>query len=120
MSHNRPKSVYLTARSMSALRADDSLSARMNVIIDRYLQAVTRDRARVRGKFAPAQWSALVALGDLSRGEPATATETHAAMIGAIKDNALRQILRDLTGGESLVLLELLENERWGEPAALQ
>lgn len=117
---SRPKSVYLTARSMSALRADDSLAARMNAIVDRYLQAVTLDRARVRGKFTSAQWSALVALGDLSRGEPATAAETHAAMIGAIEDNALRQVLRDLTGGESLVLLELLENERWGEPAALQ
>ena len=63
MSHNRPKSVYLTARSMSALRADDSLSARMNVIIDRYLQAVTRDRSAtispVISAQAVAQMSAL-------------------------------------------------------------
>lgn len=120
MSHNRPKSVYLTARSMSALRAADSLSARMNVIIDRYLELVARDRERVRGKFAPAEWAELVAVDDLSRGEPMSAAATHAALTGAVEGKALRQILRDLTGGESLVLLELLENERWGEPAALQ
>lgn len=117
---SRPKSVYFTARSMSALRADDSLAARMNAIVDRYLELVSRDRELVRGKFAPAEWAELVAVDDLSRGEPMSAAATHAALTGAVEGKALRQILRDLTGGEAVVLLELLENERWGEPAALQ
>lgn len=120
MAHNRPKSVHLTERAMSALRPDDSLSARMNQIVDRYLELVARDRDRVRGKFAPVEWAALVAMGDLSHGQPISAAETHAAMLEGVRDPpVLYKLLRDLTGGEAVVLIELLENERWGSPRGL-
>lgn len=41
---SKAKSVYLTERSMSALRPGDTLSGRINQVVDRYLQIVADER----------------------------------------------------------------------------
>ena len=41
---SKAKSVYLTERSMSALRPGDSLSGRLNQIVDRYMAVVDDGR----------------------------------------------------------------------------
>lgn len=115
---NRPKSVYLTERSMSALRPDDSLSGRMNQIVDRYLEMVQRDRERVRGKFNAAEWQRLAAELHRHTCAPITTTQLRMILRSARSTRALRQVIDDMAGGELVVLIELLENERWGEPPA--
>lgn len=122
---NRPKSVYLTARSMSALRESDSLSGRMNQIADRYLTMLVRDSERVRGMFAPREWAALVAWRrarepfDLQAAElrdafaaltiaDVSGVNIHGFMVGKKSFASVRSKL-DMTEGEIMVLVELLE-----------
>jgi hypothetical protein len=112
---NRPKSVYLTARTMSALRPDDSLSGRLNSIVDRYLEAVERDRDRVRRKFLPPLWRSMAAtFRSLPPSVPTS--QQIAGLIEGQQERLVRETLRDLPGGELLVLLELLEREVSGRP----
>lgn len=107
---NRPKSVYLTARTMSALRPDDSLSGRMNSIVDRYLEAVARDSDRVRRKFLPPLWRSMAA-AFRSLPPSGSTSEQIAGLIAGQQEHLARETLRDMLGGELLVLLELLERE---------
>jgi hypothetical protein len=113
---NKPKSVYLTERSMSALRPDDSLSARVNQIIDRYLEAVMRDRDNVRAKFTAQEWVQLSGLLDWFDDRALAAEARISALLAFSGNRALRRVVHDLTAGELVVLLELLESEALGEP----
>lgn len=115
---NKPKSVYLTERTMSALRPDDSLSARVNQIVDRYLEMVTRDRERVRGKFTAAEWQSLGNELHRHSGAVLTAAQQRVILRSVEDDRALRLVLDEMSGGDMMVLIELLENDRWGEPPA--
>ena len=106
---NKSKSVYLTARTMSSLRPDDSLSARMNVIVDRYLEAVARDRVDVRKQYAAKEWNTLIRA---RRAQPhGMSAEQQIAELSALVD------LSGVTGGDLLVLLDLLDDELFGCPA---
>lgn len=114
---NRPKSVYLTARSMSALRESDSLSGRMNQIADRYLEMVRADGERVRERFLPLEWEALARFVADDRNRAALADDPRAALEQYMRlmEGADGEpiggpgIIEGLTGGDLVVLLELLE-----------
>ena len=51
---------YLNERTMSAMRGDEPLSARLNAIVDRYLFAVSASIARLHGLFSDEEWRTLL------------------------------------------------------------
>ena len=114
----KAKSLHLTDRSMSIVRETDSLSARFNQIADRYIEMVRRDRENVRGKFTAQEWAQLVVMIDWFDDRALSAESRLSTLLASAGDRALRRILHDLTGGELIVLLELLENDEFGEPPA--
>lgn len=114
----KAKSLHLTDRSMSVVRESDSLSARFNQIADRYLEMIARDRENVRGKFTAAEWSQLIDLAERFDDREQSAAARLSALLSFAGNRTLRRVLQGLTGGELVVLLELLENEQRGEPPA--
>ena len=103
---NKAKSVYLTPRSMSALRPGDALSGRVNEIIDRYLSMIEEEKKYVRDQFGPLSWPALVtAYGDNSR---LSITECRDALSAALHGDTIET----MTSGEVVVLVELIEGDR--------
>ena len=57
---SKAKSVYLTERSMSALRPGDSLSGRLNQIVDRYMDVVDDERDSIMSQIGDDGFSELV------------------------------------------------------------
>jgi len=59
---NKPRkfTCYLTDRTMSAMRGDEPLSARLNQIVDRYLFSVSASVARIYGLFLEEDWRTLL------------------------------------------------------------
>ncbi len=106
------KSVYLTDRTLSAQRTGDSLSGRINMIVDRYLEIIRCDRSDVRGLFDGDEWATLrktyrVVSNDAIAAIPSLARE--------LSSEKLRLDLKNLSGGDAFVLLELLEEEAMAE-----
>lgn len=66
---NKPKSIYLTEESMRMVRRGDTLSARMNQIVDRYQLLLLAHRTRVKAHLSDADVRALASewQGDASR-----------------------------------------------------
>ena len=108
--------LYLDDRSLSAVRATDSIAGRFNQIADRYLEMIARDRENVRGKFTAGEWSQLIDLAERFDDRERSASARLSALLAFAGNRALRRVLHGLTGGELVVLLELLENEQRGEP----
>jgi len=108
---SRPKNVYLSKRAMVALRHTDSLSGRINQIIDRYLALITPCEERVRAAFSPEEWACLQtaykALGLWQAAEGIwQITDT---LSDALGDTAAAKHVAELDLVESIVLVELLE-----------
>ena len=51
---------YLNERTMSAVRGDEPLSARLNAIVDRYLFTVSAQAAYLRDQFSDGDWRSLL------------------------------------------------------------
>lgn len=105
---NKAKSIYLTPRSMSALRPGDALSGRVNEIIDRYLSMIEADAGHVRDQFGDGAWSVMVA---------ALAEHPRLSVQGS-RDAIWHQtgrgngIIKTMDEGQMVVLIELLDGER--------
>jgi len=111
----KPKSVYLTDRTMSALRGDEPLSGRLNQIVDRYLQMMTTYQHDLRAEFDDEQWQRVCDAYGKSTGERKTLVEICTAMIDVldndpvlIEDEVARRV-DDLTIAELAGLFELIE-----------
>jgi hypothetical protein len=104
----KPKSLYLTERTMSALRPGDALSGRMNQIAERYLTMIEEDAGPIRDQFSQAAWTAMLAeVGGCSR---ASLDESREALAAVAPDDGID----NFTAGDLVVLIELLEGDRVG------
>lgn len=103
---NKAKSIYLTDRSMSALRPGDALSGRVNEIIDRYLSIVEATAGHVRDQFGDGAWGVMVA----------TLAEHRRLSVQGSRDAIYHQTangaIHAMDEGQMVVLIELLEGER--------
>lgn len=103
---NKAKSIYLTERSMSALRPGDALSGRVNEIIDRYLSMIEATAGHVRDQFGDGAWGVMVA----------TLAEQPRLSLQESRDAIYRQTangtIHAMGEGQMVVLIELLEGER--------
>lgn len=110
---SRPKSVYLTSRSMSALRSGDALSGRMNQIVDRYLQMVTMESHLVRGQFSDDEWAKMVAAVPSAITRDLSAVAEVSVLIRNLRgDRALAARAVEFSAGNFFTLIELLEADR--------
>ena len=112
---SKPKkyTLYLTDRSMSVLRGDEGLSARMNAVLDRYLFTVSAAGAPLRALFTDDEWRALLDAYDRKPDDIVLADEifrwwSHGSH--GICGDALWRAAK-LPPDEFVVLLELLETE---------
>lgn len=110
---SRPKSVYLTSRSLSALRSGDALSGRMNQIVDRYLQMVTMESHLVRGQFSDDEWAKMVAAVPSAITRDLSAVAEVSVLIRNLRgDRALAARAVEFSAGNFFTLIELLEADR--------
>lgn len=104
---NKAKSIYLTERSMSALRPGDALSGRVNEIIDRYLTMVEADADHVRDQFVDARWAVMVkAMEEHTRTSVRESCDILCRKLGG------SGVIKAMDEGQMVVLIELLEDER--------
>lgn len=61
--------VFLTPRTLSALRQDEGLSARLNTIVDRYLALTVDGRAALMRRFTDAEWNMVREAYEVIHGE---------------------------------------------------
>lgn len=109
---SRPKSLYLTPRTMSALRPADALSGRVNQIVDRYLELVAMQSARVRSHFLPSEWAAMVQAVPSATTRDLPAEQELGMLIRNLTDQRLIGLLNKLSAGKLFTLIELLEADR--------
>lgn len=117
---SKPKSVYLTDRSMSALRPGESLSARMNQIVDRYLQLMATYQHALRDEFDDEEWQRLCAAYRKSTAEGRSIVDVCDAMIAVLDPNpvGMRDAVAGLLDGASIAELAGLYDLIEAEPLA--
>ena len=104
---------YLNERTMSAMRGDEPLSARLNAIVDRYLFTVSACGAPMRALFSDDEWRTLLDAYSTRPDELVSADDlfrwwsTGPRVIG---DGVLCMV-RGIPPDEFMVLIELLETE---------
>lgn len=116
MSKSKTLTVNLTSRTMSAVRTGESLSGRMNRIVDRYLALVECDEPEYHRKFySDEQWSMLLAVAE----SLTPAADIRQAFLNAVgrNDKGLEDRLRILPKVSIIVLIEMLEAELLAENA---
>lgn len=111
---NKPKSVWLTARTMSALRPGDALSGRINQIVDRYLQMVDDDAQEIRAPFRSRSWALMLAEVARLRND-GQILDVHGVR-EALAASQGDEYLQTMETGEFVVLLELLERDLASNP----
>jgi len=112
---NKPHkyTTYLNERTMSAMRGDEPLSARLNAIVDRYLFTVSACGAYLRAHFSDEDWRSLldayaskpddiVAADDAFRWLKSGAPKIFGSTFARVSI---------LTAEEFVILIELLETE---------
>lgn len=114
---SRPKSVYLTDRSMSALRGDEALSGRLNQIVDRYLQIIESERESVLGQISRGGSNGLAQMvavwPDLAPGDRwVDGLRVALKSTAGWADSAAISNAVQMTDAELVVLAELVEAER--------
>lgn len=116
---SKPKSVYLTDRSMSALRPGDSLSARMNQIVDRYLQVLAAYQVGLREEFDHDEWELLLDLyaANKPQGDLGLSTVWAEIIDQLAPESSMRQYIDAMPIAELLGLMELLEADLAKAPA---
>lgn len=108
-------SIYVTDRTLSGVRPGESVSPRLNRIVDRYLELVEQDASYVREGFTDEQWPLLVAawqrLNDTREG--VLAMNARAQLMRELGPGgaSLAEVVRTMIGGDFVVMLELLERE---------
>ncbi len=107
---NKPKSLYLNDRAMSVLRPADTLSGRMNRVVDRYLEWLDSERAAVTALFSSDEMQTLTAAWTPSDDRVVTAAELRDELIARLAAHPpLADRIEGVTFGTLLVLVELLE-----------
>ena len=107
----RPQSLYITERTMSALRPGDALSGRINKIVDRYLEMIAADRTEVSEIFAEAELDTLAAAWAGTKGQVVLAMNLQNEMMARLGGHhpAIAERIDELAFGDLVVLIEVLE-----------
>lgn len=111
MAKSKNVSVYLTERAMACIRGDESLSGRINQILDRYKESLELERDAVREEFTDAEWFILLGVWEDALVDKPRAIASRAALSRGIQDAKLREKCEDLNTGDFFVLVESLEKE---------
>lgn len=110
---NKAKSVYLTDRSMSALRRGESLSSRMNQMVDRYLSLLEVSREHARGYFDESQWKILREAHAGRRPMDGALMDLH-GLVADLGHSELAIALEHMPVWQGFMVLELLEEDAVG------
>lgn len=108
---NRAKSLYLTDRTMSALRPSDALSGRMNQIVDRYLLLLTEYQLDMRGEFDAAEWQALLSEFAAMVAEKCDTSDYLAVQQRLTAAVESPDVIDLYSAAEVIALIELLESD---------
>lgn len=117
----KPKSLYLTDRTMEAVRGDEALSARVNQIADRYLSLLEPRKQWLIGVTSATEWDAMIrAYGEPEVGRPGLpADEVGLRLATHLTEPRLQNFVRELDELDLLALIEVLEAKRaYGAPPA--
>ncbi len=112
---NKPHkyTTYLNERTMSAMRGDEPLSARLNAIVDRYLFTVSACGAPMRALFSDDEWRTLLDAYSTRPDDIVSADDLFRWWLSGpsgIRDGTLRTVEK-MPPDEFVVLAELLETE---------
>ena len=112
---NKPKSVYLTDRSMSALRHGEALSGRMNQVVDRYLKIIELTRRDALAFFTPEHWAVMLEANDEIREQKALpALDQVHALVAALGAHEIAIAMERMPAWQTFVFMELLEEDAAG------
>lgn len=112
---NKPKSVYLTDRSMSALRPGEALSGRVNQVVDRYLKIIELTRRDARAFFTPEHWDVLrEAYAEIRDQKALPALEQVHALVAALGAHEIAIAMERMPAWQTFVFMELLEEDAAG------
>lgn len=116
MAKSKSVSLYLTERTMSALRPRESVSARMNQAVDRYLTILESANVAARAYFSAEQWQELRA-ADARRQKHINALDDAGMLVASLGNSDLATALTHMPVWQAMVVLEILEQDAAGSPA---
>lgn len=112
--------LFLADRTRQALRSTDSVSPRINQIVDRYLALVAEREHHLRVCFTSEEWAVLVDAAHRVVAEPVAASAARRWIVEQLEDDhpgLARSIDKLVSQTDVLILLELLERDHAGAAA---
>ena len=111
-------SLYLSERTINLARGEQSLSKAIDQIVDRYTELVRLDRHGVREHFSAGAWAILSAGWRLTADDVVPAVGARAALLRAAENqSAVADEINQMTTGQVMVLVEMLQAEHAGMSA---
>lgn len=107
------KTLFLTERTMSAMRPGDALGRRINCIVDRYLEIMARTSQTIRAGFDEREWGVLLRATEGLMESGTEASDTADALFRAVgsSEPALLTKIGIADTADLFALVELLELE---------